>query len=250
MRHSFAVLALAGALACHGPAHPHAHGAKQVDGAIGGITRDMDSGDPINATDVHIRAHGAGSGAPALATTAATREGLFGFDHLKPGRYDLDAEVGSARTDIANIDVAVGEATVVDVELSLGTGVPVYRDHAGDPLDAAIEHFAPAHHDAATGMLEGTVNDSLTRRRVSGAVITLVLDGSPPPPKTEQTVSDDQGRFHFDGLAPGSYTVSADYSVGGRGQIEVRRADIGVAAAQGVRVPLWIDTESDSSPAP
>jgi hypothetical protein len=35
--------------------------------------------------------------------------------------------------------------------------------------------------------------------------------------------------------------VSAYYSISGRGQIEVRRSGIQVAAAEAVVVPLWIE---------
>jgi hypothetical protein len=49
--------------------------------------------------------------------------------------------------------------------------------------------------------------------------------------------------YRFDPVPPGVYVVSAYYSVGNRGQIEVRRSDIEVDAAQGVRVPLWVETE-------
>jgi hypothetical protein len=210
-------------------AHPHAPRAR--DGAIGGLARDRASGEPVGFTTLRLR--GAGT---AVLETRATREGLFGFDHLAPGRYDLDAEAEGARGAIRNIDVTPGEATVVDVELAGGAGPAV--DFRGDPSDAAIEHFAPLHHDAATAVIEGIVADLATRRRVAGAVVTVVIGQT-----TLQTVTDDAGRYRFDPVAPGTYVVSAYYAVDGRGQMEVRRSAISVAAAQGVRVPLWIETQ-------
>ena len=85
-------------------------------------------------------------------------------------------------------------------------------------------------------IIEGTVNDTSTRGRVPGAVVTAVHGE-----QTEQTISDDHGRFRFDGVAPGTYSVSAYYSVGGRGQIEDRRSEIAVAGSEAVLVPLWIE---------
>ncbi len=215
------VLAIAGCSVAH-PRPP--------DGAIGGLTRDRATGDPIGFTTIHLRGHG------NPITTIATREGLFGFDHLAPGRYDLDAQGGSARASIENIDVQLGQATVVDVELGFGSAV-IARDFTGDALDAEIEQFTPANHDATTSVVEGAITDSSSRRRIAGAVITLIGNDT-----TLQTVSDDYGRYRFDPVMPGTYTVSAYYSVDGHGQIEVRRSDIAVAAAHGVRVPLWVET--------
>jgi|HubBroStandDraft_6_1064221.scaffolds.fasta_scaffold36335_2 hypothetical protein len=200
------------------------------DGAIGGLTRDRATGDPIGFTTIHLRGHG------NPITTIATREGLFGFDHLAPGRYALDAQGGSARATIDNIDVKLDEATVVDVELGAGSAVTA-RDFTGDRLDDAIEQFTPANHDATTGIIEGAIADSTSRHRVAGAVITLLGTDT-----TLQTVSDEYGRYRFDAIKPGTYTVSAYYSVDGHGQIEVRRSDIAVTAAHGVRVPLWVET--------
>jgi hypothetical protein len=205
---------------------------RPLDGAIGGLTRDPISGDPIGFTVVHVRGHNQ----PRLTTTA-TREGLFGFDHLAPGRYDLDAESGSARADVTNIDVTLGEASVVDVELALGSAA-VVRDFSGDELDDTIEHFTPSHHDASTGVIEGTIADISSRRRVAGAVITAIGPGN----NTLQTVSDDAGRYRFDAVVPGTYTISAYYGVYGHGQMELRRSEIAVEAARGVRVPLWVET--------
>jgi hypothetical protein len=69
-------------------------------------------------------------------------------------------------------------------------------------------------------------------------VVTAIIGDDPN--KTQQTVSDDYGRFRFETL-PGTYSVSAYYSVGGRGQIEVRRSNIAVEGAEAVHVPLFIE---------
>ncbi len=102
-----------------------------------------------------------------------------------------------------------------------------------------IEHHStPAHHDPATSIVLGSIADSSSRHRIAGAVITLIAATG----ETLQTLSDDAGRYRFDPVAPGTYIVSAYYSVDGHGQIELRRGDLAVAAGHGIRVPLWVET--------
>ncbi|HEX4452018.1 MAG TPA: carboxypeptidase-like regulatory domain-containing protein [Kofleriaceae bacterium] len=201
--------------------------ARPRDGAIGGLTRDRASGDPVGYVTLRLRG--------TTLVTSSTREGLWGFDHLTPGRYMLDAQYGDERATVNNITVARGDVAIVEVELGSGSAV---RDYAGDVLDGAIETFAPAQHDPATSRIEGTIADSNTRRRVGGATITAIAGGV-----TLQVISDDAGRYRFDPVAPGTYAISAYYSVSGHGQIEVRRSDIAVPAGHGVRVPLWVETQ-------
>ena len=43
-------------------------------------------------------------------------------------------------------------------------------------------------------------------------------------------------------MNPGTYVISAYYSVGGHGEIEVRRSDVAVAGGEAVVVPLWIES--------
>ncbi len=54
-------------------------------------------------------------------------------------------------------------------------------------------------------------------------------------------VTDDEGRYRFDDVEPGTYVVSAYYSIGGRAQFEIRRSDIAVAGGEAVIVPIWIE---------
>ena len=133
-----------------------------------------------------------------------------------------------------NIDVRAGETSYVDIAFTLGRPEPLHVDY-GDKA-GEIGRYHPPNLGAGVALIEGTVNDTSTRERVPGAVVTAVLGG-----QTEQTISDEHGRFRFDGLAPGSYSVSAYYNISGRGQIEVRRSEIEVAGAEAVIVPLWIE---------
>ena len=79
------------------------------------------------------------------------------------------------------------------------------------------------------------------RTRLGGAVVT-VADGSGA--LVDQAVSDDDGRFRLEGLAPGAYVVSAYYTLLGRGQFEIRRTDVRVGAGEVVVVPLAIETDA------
>jgi hypothetical protein len=198
-----------------------------TDGAIGGLTRNRDSGNSLGYVTLRLRG--------TASVTTSTREGLFGFDHLAPGRYTLDAQYGEQRATMTNIDVALGDVAIVELDLGLGSNE---RDYAGDVLDSKIATFAPAGHDPATARIEGTIADTVTRRRVAGATITAVIGDI-----TLQDISDDAGRYHFDPVTPGTYAISAYYSVSGHGQIEVRRSNIVVPAGVGVRVPLWVETQ-------
>lgn len=218
-------IALAVVLGCGGPQVRAA-----ATGAIAGLVRARDTGDPIADVAVRIR----GLGAPFA--THSRHNGLFDVDHLAPGRYTLSARHGGQTVEVVNIDVRAGELSVVDVIFTPGEVAPIRIDH-GEPPNTTVERFTPRGLPASAAILEGAVSDTGTRRRVGGAVITIVAaDGA-----THQAVSDDAGRYRFDGVVPGVYAVSAYYNVGGRGQIEVRRSDIEVRGGERVSVPLWIE---------
>jgi hypothetical protein len=215
-------LALVSLAACMSSARPH-----PIDGAIGGLTRDRDSGYALGYVTLRLR------GTSHVETS--TREGLFGFDHLADGRYTIDAQYGDKHMTIKNVDVSRGDVTIVEVDIGDG---PSERDYVDDVLDLRIDHFTPTGHDPATGVIDGTITDAKTRQRIGGATITAVAGGI-----TLQAISDDAGRYHFDPVTPGTYSISAYYAVSGHGQIEVRRSAIAVEAGHGVRVPLWIETQ-------
>ena len=214
--------------ACGAAQHP-----RPTDGAIAGLARDHDSGDPVAKAEIRIRANGE----LGPRATVSTPKGGFAIDHLPPGLYSLSASFAGQPVDVENIVVRVGEVTIVDVVFTLGRPDPVRVDF-GDATAGVIDRYRPAHHAPETALIEGTVNDVGDHTRVAGAVVTVV---GGPHKDTLQVVSDDQGRYRFDAVTPGTYVVSAYYSVGGRGQIEVRRSDIRVAGAEGVVVPLWVE---------
>jgi hypothetical protein len=215
----------------------HGGAARALDGGLTGLARDHDSGEAIAKASIHVRAQG--QMAATITTTA--KDGAFALAHLAPGKYSLSADFAGQQINVDNITIKSGDPTVVDVTFDLGHPDPITVDF-GTAKDSEIDHYHPQHH-TTTALIEGTVNDRASRSRVAGAVVTAIGPGSGPSVPTLQAVSDDQGRYRFDPVPPGVYVVSAYYSVGNRGQIEVRRSDIEVDAAQGVRVPLWVETE-------
>lgn len=212
--------------ACGAAQHP-----RPTQGAIAGLARDHDSGDPIAKAQIRVRIQG--EVAPRVAVTG--NDGKFIVDHLLPGRYDVSASFAGQPISVSNVDLHAGDTATVDLVFTLGRPDPVTIDF-GNPKEGAIDHYEPRGLAASQAVIEGTVNDQGTHGRVAGAVVTAYReDGA-----TLQAVSDDAGRFRFD-AAPGTYAVSAYYSIGDRGEIEVRRMDIHVAGGEAVVVPLWIE---------
>jgi hypothetical protein len=205
--------------------------ATPTTGGISGLARDHDSGDPVASAEVRIFAEGH---APML--TSSSDRGEYKLEHLPPGIYSLTASFAGQPVDVRNIVVRAGSMTNVDIVFTLGRPDPIRIDN-GDQKGSQIDRYRPKNLTSSVAIIEGTVNDSGTRLRVVGAVVTAVAADT----KTQQTVSDDNGRFRFDAIPPGIYSVSAYYSVGGRGQIEVRRSGITVDGAEAVVVPLWIE---------
>jgi len=210
------------------------HRARPTTGAIAGLARDHDSGDPVAKAQIRVRA--TGELQPRL--TVSSDRGEFDIRQLPPGHYQLSALFAGQPIEVSNIDVRAGETTTVDVTFTLGRPDPI-RVEYNDPKASVIDRYRPPHLGASVAIIEGTVNDTQTRERVPGAVITAV--GGSDPAETQQTITDDRGRFRFDSMRPGTYSVSAYYSITGRGQIEVRRSDIAVVGAEAVVVPLWIE---------
>jgi hypothetical protein len=212
--------------------------ARPTTGSIGGLARDHDSGDPVAKAQIHLRRDGELTASHAAITAA---DGSFAIPQLRPGKYTLTASFAGQPIDIDHITVRARETTVVDVTFTLGRPEPLHVDF-GNPKDGEIARFHSSHVAAQAAIIEGSVTDAATRAPVAGAAVTATGGGAGTP-VTLETVTDDLGHYRFDSVVPGAYTVSAYYSVGGRGQIEIRRGDIEVDGGGGVIVPLWVELE-------
>jgi uncharacterized protein (DUF2141 family) len=226
LRVKLVVLVLA---ACGAAQHP----ALPKEGSVAGVARDHDSGDPVAHAEIRLRV----KGEMRARSASSDAQGAFTFAHLAPGRYDLSASFAGQPVAVDNIDVTAGNTAVADVTFTLGHPDPITVDF-GNPKEGEIGRYHPAHHAKTTGVIEGTVSDAGSHERVAGAVVTASRGHDTD---ALQGVTDDQGRFKFDDVQPGTYFVSAYYSIAGHGQIEQRRSDITVAGGEGVIVPLFIE---------
>ena len=235
-----AVLVFAAACAASA-ASAGCHGHDRVDapagpttrklGAITVLAREHDSGEVVAHAELALRG-------PTRGASTSSEDGFATFDHLLPGSYDLTATFAGQPVEVSDIDVHPNQTSYVDVVFTLDHPDPV-KLHYGDAHAAEIERYRPASQNATVAHIEGTVTDSASHGRVEGAVITAVDPARPA--NALQTVSDEQGRYKFDDVLPGTYVVSASYSVTGRGQIEVRRSGIELTAGDAVIVPLVIE---------
>jgi hypothetical protein len=216
------VLAACGATA----AQPTARraGPTATTGSIGGLARDQTSGDPLAGASIDLSTG---------ARTMSGDRGLYAIDDIKPGRHELVAKYAGQTVTVKNIEIDAGQVTFVDVNFTLGVVEPVAVDHSL-PTKYEITRYRTKRET----FIEGVVTQVESNERVAGAVVTAVRD---PAIETLQTVTDDAGRYRFDDVSPGTYIVSAYYSVGGRAQIEVRRSDIAVKHGEGVMVPIWVE---------
>jgi mannose-6-phosphate isomerase-like protein (cupin superfamily) len=204
-------------------------------GAVVGLARDHDSGEALAKAEIRLRAPGEFT--PRLALSGG--DGRYALDRLPPGTYDLTALFAGQPLEVVAVEVRPGATTTVDLTFTLGRPDPIHTSF-GDPREGAIDRYRPRGQAATIGRIEGIVGDTSSRARIGGAVVTVIGPGTPPP--TYQMITDDAGRYAFEALPPARYTVSAYYSVDGRGQIEVRRSEVEVGGGDAVIVPLWIET--------
>ncbi|HTL32819.1 MAG TPA: carboxypeptidase-like regulatory domain-containing protein [Kofleriaceae bacterium] len=205
---------------------------RKTDGAITGLTRDADSAEPLGAADIVAKR----PNAPDVAGVSG-KDGVYTLDHLAPGRYTLVGTYAGQTITATNVVVDAGEATYVDVQFTPSRPDPFIYDFSGLKR---IEIKKYRTKDGRT-LLDGMVTDAATGARIPGAVVTVV-GPTGPMAQTLQTVTSDDGRYKFEPIPTGEYVVSAYYSVGGHGQIEVRRSDIHIEAGDDVEVPLLIET--------
>lgn len=188
-------------------------------GEISGTVRDHDSNDPVSQAIIHV----------AGREVFSDDKGTYRIANVAPGTYTVDATFAGQPLEVEHVTVDKGKTSYVDLEFTLGRPDPIHNDWA---VLTQIERFQPKHGTR----IEGAIAEANSRQRIAGAVVTAMRAGD-----VLQTVSDDEGRYHFDDIAAGVYVISTYYNVDGHGQIEVRRSDIQVDAGNGVRVPLWIE---------
>lgn len=225
------VLCLAVLTACGGKGESTAANRAKLRAAILGLARDSHTGEPVAMADISV------SG-PEAKKTSTNKYGLYTIDGLRAGTYTLTGVFAGQPIEISKIPVRDGEATYVDLMFTLGDPQPimvVFGDHT-----AEITRYKPKNIQPSAILIEGTVSDVATRERVAGAVVTAVYKDAANNLHTEQTITDNDGRYRFENLPPGSYTISAYYSISGRAQVEMQRG-VDVVATEAAIVPLVIE---------
>lgn len=74
-------------------------------------------------------------------------------------------------------------------------------------LFASLIAMPASRAQGASARIEGTITDSVHAKPAAGAAVILTRI-SPEPSEFRSTLSDDKGRFHFDTLVAGRYTVA------------------------------------------
>jgi len=74
-------------------------------------------------------------------------------------------------------------------------------------LTASFAAAPEVHAQAASGRIEGIITDSVHARAAAGAAVILTRI-SPEPGEFRSALTDDKGRFHFDTLVAGRYSVA------------------------------------------
>jgi hypothetical protein len=229
VRPLFPILALLAACHAREPARPAV-----TTGAIAGIVRDSVTGEPYPAV---LAAHGQDSLEAHGARVGD--DGVYRIADLPPGIYDLAVELEIAGTSMqfTGIPVVAGLTTGFDVPVD-----PAHVEMPPQPFarveSDAIVRFTPDDLDPSVGRLQGVVTDVVTRER---AVAVVVFATSPAVSEALTTVSDDAGHFEIGDVPPGTYELSAYYTVPRRGQIEVKRSGVEVAAGSAVHVPIYVE---------
>ncbi len=226
MRSCLVVLALV--LGC---SHPRPSG-PAPRGMIAGVVRDSLSGAGIAEAVITLRR----PGELAPVSERTTGDGTYMIPDLPAGTYQVTAYVAARLVGERAAEVRGGEVIGLDFAVAPpGLDVP----DPSAPGAPTLWRFRPAGADPDRGVIEGTVADALRQRRVADAVVSVTRTGTID---TVQTITDDRGRFRVE-LPPGTYEVSAYYTVLQRGQLEIKRSQVELAGGETVIVPLWLETD-------
>ncbi|MCA0989644.1 carboxypeptidase regulatory-like domain-containing protein [Guptibacillus algicola] len=142
--------------------------------SVSGTIINAEDGLPITGSMIEIQIIDA---AGSLVTTAFTNlDGEYEVNDLTPGTFSIIASATDFQTNSATVSLLPGELKVVNIELTPAPGniVGTITDISGNPLSNVSIRIVNAQ-----GLLVGTI------------------------------LTDSEGMYVFNGLAPGNYTVTA-----------------------------------------
>jgi hypothetical protein len=263
-RATLPLLAALGAAACGAPAHPQAPAPTST---VEGLVRDAATGEPlaragVRATAEPIAADGrscpaagqtpvgaalvadsetAWAPAPpddgaAIATTAGDTGG-YRLAGLAAGCYRLIATYAGKQVEVAGVALQAGRSRGLDLLVDLTQ--PLTRIRLGTAEPTELRRFRQ-RRPTWRGAIEGTVSDERSAEPTPGAVVSCE---SPALGKVLQAVADNRGHFELPDLPPGTYTLSIYYHLIQRGNVEIRRTDVGVVAGETTLVEMRLDSQ-------
>lgn len=183
----------------------------QDAGSVSGTVTTGD-GDPVEGAQIVLMGERNGNGMPDMQRTESDEEGNFTFDEVDEGNYNISAMAMRLGMAQAQIEVAAGEDTFVELVLGGGGG-------GGD--------------DREFGSVSGTVSTE-DGDLVEGAQVVLMgeMNGNNRPDMYRGETNAD-GEFNFDRVAVGNYHITATMNRQGMAQ-----DDIEVVADENTEVDL------------
>src|SRR5262245_1946536 len=205
-------------------------------GRVRGVVTDPEK-KPVGGRLVVLVSHAEGE---ALRVTSTDEKGRYQFRDLPPGIYEIRLEAeGFDGVVKKGIDVRPPFQNVVDVTLRRSSpgaparapaAAPSAAPPAPDVAAAVNDPAAPA--DPAGTLVQGTLRDSAGAPVVEAEVLLAPLAAG----ALHQGVSDEEGAFRIEGVAPGGYRLMVRSL--GHVPIDVSRVDVARGSGLVLRLTL------------
>ncbi|MEI2325688.1 carboxypeptidase regulatory-like domain-containing protein [Priestia megaterium] len=151
-------------------------------GAVQGVVTNAASGAPLPNTFVRV----INNNGVIVAVMQTDPNGQYRVQNLEPGTYTMIVINSSFQRQTIGFIVAAGQTNIINVPLEVNPGAVV-----------------------------GTITSAQTGIPLAGATVQLFLSQSLIP--VANTVADENGVYHFNGLEPGDYIVTANSTSFARG---------------------------------
>ncbi len=190
----------------------------RTEGAIRGQVHDAADGLPMPMVMVQAEQDG-----KIVAEDVSDHKGVYRVGPLPPGNYRLTARFANARVVYESVVVSQQNETEVRVSLDL-------RPQGSRSTTVASE--------GELGIIRGVVLDEVDGDVFPGTVVALHAKHLS---EAVMAIADEEGRFRFRSLRPGTYSLSCYYQLVEQGNIEIRRGNIIVAPGETTEVQLQLD---------